>query len=249
MKRKRIQSKDMVIVNYYSPNRIESIYVSRNIGIISRGFEEVNKMIEFNVWRANTRFNLTHIYSPVMESKVISAYISVNTKVRTFFQIVKYIYRHYKPSPKVLPFIKQESVSNAANPFVSSRFIATIQTSKKKMFNKVKYMSAVSSVNKSFITGGTFTLKGRIQTEPIKPRKTVQTVIVGSHSFIPSRTSISQNYAFLPHTKRGVGIFENPVQCSKNIRSSSSRTSNSIYGLGSYSISVTITGGTYSYIF
>lgn len=35
--------------------------------------------------------------------------------------------------------------------------------------------------NENFIMGMTLTLKGRIQTESIKPRKTVQSYTVGSH--------------------------------------------------------------------
>lgn len=35
--------------------------------------------------------------------------------------------------------------------------------------------------NSNFIMGMTITLKGRIPTESIKPRKTVQSFIVGSH--------------------------------------------------------------------
>lgn len=40
---------------------------------------------------------------------------------------------------------------------------------------------AKGSDNSNFIMGTTLTLKGRIPTESIKPRKTVQSFIVGSH--------------------------------------------------------------------
>lgn len=42
------------------------------------------------------------------------------------------------------------------------------------------YEEAKGSDNSNFIMGMTLTLKGRIQTESIKPRKTVQSFIVGS---------------------------------------------------------------------
>lgn len=77
----------------------------------------------------------------------------------------------------------------------------------------------------------TLTLKGRIQTESIKPRKTVQSFIVGSHySTLPVK-HYSQN------TGGGGGI-----KGRHSLMSNSSSTTNSNYELGSYSISVRVTG-------
>lgn len=66
----------------------------------------------------------------------------------------------------------------------------------------------------------TMTLKGRIQTESIKPRKTVQSFMVGSHYSTQRVKPIGRHY----------------------MMSNTSITTNSNYELGSYSISVKVTG-------
>ncbi|CAH7684213.1 hypothetical protein PPACK8108_LOCUS18284, partial [Phakopsora pachyrhizi] len=79
------------------------------------------------------------LHSPVLDSKVLSVYLSLNTKTKTFIQILIHQCRHY-------------SVSKG------------------------------NSSNIISITGVTIILKGRIETESIKPRKTVQYYISGTHS-------------------------------------------------------------------
>lgn len=76
------------------------------------------------------------------------------------------------------------------------------------------------SDNSNVITGMTLTLKGRIPTESIKPRKTVQSFIVGSHN-------------------SGRGAWVGCVHLTDT-----SSTTNSNYELGSYSITVRVTGKT-----
>ncbi|KAG0151401.1 hypothetical protein CROQUDRAFT_667961 [Cronartium quercuum f. sp. fusiforme G11] len=75
-------------------------------------------------------------------------------------------------------------------------------------------VGVMGSNNSDFITGITITLRGRIQTESIKPRKTVQSFIVGSH------------YS----------------TCRHSLVSNTSSITNSNYELGSYSITVKVTG-------
>lgn len=93
-------------------------------------------------------------------------------------------------------------------------------------------MEAECSDNSNFIIGITITLRGRIQTESIKPRKTVQSFIVGSH------------YSTQPVKHRGTGW---GGQGRHYLISDSSSTTNSNYELGSYSISVRVTGITEGY--
>lgn len=87
------------------------------------------------------------------------------------------------------------------------------------------YEEFKGSENSNFIMGITIILKGRIQTESIKPRKTVQSFIAGSHySSLPvKQVSIS--------TSRMGG-----VKGRHYLMSNTSSTTNSNYELGSYTI-------------
>nr|YP_003795693.1 ribosomal protein S3 [Phakopsora meibomiae]ACT36175.1 ribosomal protein S3 [Phakopsora meibomiae] len=133
-------SVDEVHIIYYSPTDIESSKVKRNIRVISECIKN-----------GSTIWKYVRLHSPVLDSKVLSVYLSLNTKTKTFIQILIHQFRHY-------------SVSKWG-------------------------MNVSDNGNIRIITGMTIILKGRIETESIKPRKTVQYYISGSHNSVVSDMS------------------------------------------------------------
>jgi len=192
-------SLDVVHIIYYIPTDIEHSRVTNNLRIISECIS--NKSVNGDV---STIWQFVRLYSPVLDSSVLSGYLSLNTKTKTFIQILIYQFRHYPVSK-------------------SSYFSYIIDSMSKRVNNSID--------NSNFIIGMTITLKGRIQTESIKPRKTVQSYIVGSHySALPvKQTSISTGW--------GMG-----VRGGHYLMSNTSSTTKSNYELGSYTISVKVTG-------
>ena len=208
---------DVVHIIYYSPIDIEHGRVTNNLRILSICIRNqlpqdgVKAKVSTSLWRTTpkpskkrtivdgvrfrgagmgacvgeTIWQFVRLYSPVLDSNVLSGYLSLNTKTKTFIQMLRHQLRHYP--------VRQ---SNPPVEMVDSHY------------------NSNSNCNSDFITGITLTLKGRIQTESIKPRKTVQSFIVGSHYSTRNQTLVSN----------------------------SSSVTNSNYELGSYSISVKVTG-------
>lgn len=165
-------SLDVVYVIYYSPTDIENSRVTNNLRILSRCIENESVVREGRVVPLIWQF--VRLYSPVLDSNVLSGYLSLNTKTKTFIQILIYQFRHY-PVSRSSSFISNLSFHSSFSLFGDSRDIIS------KGY-KIKNEGSESSDNSYFIIGMTITLKGRIKTESIKPRKTVQSFIVGSHN-------------------------------------------------------------------
>lgn len=193
---------------YYSPADIEYSRVTSNLRILSECIRNDG------VRRVPTIWQFVRLYSPVLDSNVLSGYLSLNTKTKTFIQILIYQFRHYPVG---------QSSNNTSN---LSSFTS---------FSSVGGSEGIGyrgrdegSDNSNVIIGMTLTLKGRIPTESIKPRKTVQSFIVGSHYSTQP----------VPNPNRGWG---GRVGCGHVNMSDTSSTTNSNYELGSYSITVRVT--------
>lgn len=214
-------SLDVVHIIYYSPTDIEYSRVTNNLGIISKCIrsECVNR-VNGDV---STIWQFVRLYSPVLDSNVLSGYLSLNTKTKTFIQMLIYQFRHYPIS---------RSSSFTSNLFSPTFFISAVDSvSRSSIGSRGVYEEAKGSDNSNIIIGMTLTLKGRIQTEFIKPRKTVQSFIVGSH------------YSTLPVKQAGISTsWGEGVKCRHYLMSNSSGTTHSNYELGSYTISVRVTG-------
>lgn len=222
-------SLDVVHIIYYSPIDIEHSRVTNNLRILSICLRR-NESVKAKV---STIWHFVRLYSPVLDSNVLSGYLSLNTKTKTFIQILRHQLRHYpvsqssptfylpEPNNRTSVAVVESSVGGGGiipagyDPLFHSRFSDFID----KMYydEGVGVMGSNNSNNSNnsdFITGITITLRGRIQTESIKPRKTVQSFIVGSH------------YSTRRHS----------------LVSNTSSITNSNYELGSYSITVKVTG-------
>ena len=170
-------------------------------------------------------WQFVRLYSPVLDSNVLSGYLSLNTKKKTFIQILIYQFRHYPVS---------QSSSHTSNLSAHTNFNSAGDS--KSICSRVNMEGGERSKggdNSNFIMGMTITLKGRIPTESIKPRKTVQSFIVGSH------------YSTQPVNNPGRNTgWGDMIGGGHVIMSDTSSTTNSNYGLGSYSITVRVTGMT-----
>lgn len=208
-----MDSLDVVHIIYYSPADIECSRVTNNLRILSECIR--NERDVPTIWQ------FVRLYSPVLDSNVLSGYLSLNTKTKTFIQILIYQFRHYSVSQSS-PYTSNFSTlsSEGGSKGISSRGWVS--------------EGAKGSDNSNFIMGMTLTLKGRIPTESIKPRKTVQSFIVGSH------------YSTQPvkHSSLNRGGWGDRMEGVNYSKSDTSSTTNSNYELGSYSITVRVTGMT-----
>lgn len=214
-------SLDVVHIIYYSPTDIEYSRVTKNLRVLSEclsdeGINRVNREV-------STIWEFVRLYSPVLDSNVLSGYLSLNTKTKTFIQILIYQFRHY-PVSQSNPFTSNLSSSTS---FTEAR--GSMSRSSTGSSSEYERSNGVDNIH--FIMGITITLKGRIQTESIKPRKTVQSFIVGSH------------YSTLPVRQTCISMSRSgEVKGRHYLMSNTSRTTNSNYELGSYTISVRVTG-------
>ena len=216
-------SLDVVHIIYYSPADIEYSRVTNNLRILSECIR--NESIMQVKGDVPTIWQFVRLYSPVLDSNVLSGYLSLNTKTKTFIQILIYQFRHYPVS---------QSSSHTSNLSAHTNFNSAGDS--KSICSRVNMEGGERSKggdNSNFIMGMTITLKGRIPTESIKPRKTVQSFIVGSH------------YSTQPVNNPGRNTgWGDMIGGGHVIMSDTSSTTNSNYGLGSYSITVRVTGMT-----
>lgn len=192
-------SLDVIHIIYYIPTDIEYSRVTNNLRILSECIKNEGVGVP-TIWQ------FVRLYSPVLDSNVLSGYLSLNTKTKTFIQILIYQFRHYPVSQSSSYISNLTSVGDSKS--ISSRGVK-------------------GSDNSNFIIGITITLKGRIPTESIKPRKTVQYFIVGSH-----------------YSTQPVKGWGDRMEGGHFIISDTSSITNSNYELGSYSITVRVTGVT-----
>jgi len=216
-------SLDVVHIIYYSPADIEYSRVTKNLRILSECIRNESIMqVKGDVPKI---WQFVRLYSPVLDSNVLSGYLSLNTKKKTFIQILIYQFRHYPVS---------QSSSHTSNLSAHTNFNSAGDS--KSICSRVNMEGGERSKggdNSNFIMGMTITLKGRIPTESIKPRKTVQSFIVGSH------------YSTQPVNNPGRNTgWGDMIGGGHVIMSDTSSTTNSNYGLGSYSITVRVTGMT-----
>ena len=211
---------DVVHIIYYSPADIEYSRVTNNLRILSECIR--NEGVSQVKGDVSTIWQFVRLYSPVLDSNVLSGYLSLNTKTKTFIQILIYQFRHYPVS---------QSSNNTSN--LSGHTNVTSAGDSKGIGSRGYMERGEGCDNSNVIMGMTITLKGRIPTESIKPRKTVQSFIVGSH------------YSTQPvkHPGRNTG-WGDMIGGGHVIMSDTSSTTNSNYELGSYSITVRVTGMT-----
>jgi hypothetical protein len=188
----------VVIIIYYIPWGIEHSRVTKNLRVLIISLLRLHNQPQ-SVSSYNTVWHFVRLYSPVLDSNVLSGYLSLNTKTKTFIKIIRRQLRHYP-------------VSQYKPPVGYSIYIS-INHAGSSSGSQTRLSAPEEGINRDFITGITITLKGRIQTESIKPRKTVQSFIVGSH-YSTRRQSLVSN---------------------------TSSITNSNYELGSYSITVKVT--------
>ena len=150
---------------YYSPADIEYSRVTSNLRILSECIR--NDGVRRGDSGVPTIWQFVRLYSPVLDSKVLSGYLSLNTKTKTFIQILIYQFRHYPVG---------QSSNNTSNLSSYTSFSSAGGS------EGIGYRGRdEGSDNSNVVIGMTLTLKGRIPTESIRPRKTVQSFIVGSH--------------------------------------------------------------------
>ena len=212
---------DVVHIIYYCPGDIEYWRVTNNLRILTECIRnERDRGVKAG--DVTTQWQFVRLYSPVLDSNVLSGYLSLNTKTKTFIQILIYQLRHNPVS---------QSSNNTSN--LSGLSNVTSAGDSKGIGSRVPFGEGEGCDNSNVIMGMTITLKGRIPTESIKPRKTVQSFIVGSH------------YSTQPVKHPGWGTDEGGMIGGGHvIISDTSSTTNSNYELGSYSITVRVTGMT-----